>query len=68
MDNGFPDRLRRLREKRGLNRKELSELCGLEPGSIRKYERGESIPRSDSLHKIADFFGVSMDELWKKNF
>lgn len=60
----FPDRLRGLREREGKSRVVLSQLCGLPSGAIRKYERGEAIPLSDSLEKIADHFGVSMDDLW----
>ena len=61
----FRQRLQHLREKkRGLNRKTLSELCGLPPGTIRKYERGEvENPTIESLELIADYFSVSIDFL-----
>lgn len=64
--DGFPARLRRLREQKRplLGMKETSELIGLESGSIRKYERGEAEPTSRSLAKIADYYHVSMDYLW----
>lgn len=43
--------------------KVVSELCGLSPDAIRRYERGEAKPTVDSLIAIADYFGVSLDYL-----
>ena len=66
MAGEFPERLRKLREeKRPLRSMAVtSELIGLPPGAIRKYERGERKPNPDRLAMIADYFGVSMDYLW----
>lgn len=61
--NEFPDRLRRLREREGMSRLVLSQLCGLPDGSIRRYERGETKPNVESLIAIADYFHVSTDYL-----
>ena len=59
----FPVRLRRLREKQHKSRKTVSELCGLPPGAIRKYERREAKPSMESLIAIANYFEVSIDYL-----
>ena len=59
----FRVRVRQLREKKGISRKVLSELCGLNPDAIRRYERGEAEPTMHSLMAIAEFFGVSLDYL-----
>lgn len=61
----FPERLQSLREnKRPLrSRKVTSELCGLPPDAIRRYERGEAEPTLSSLLLIADYFDVTLDEL-----
>lgn len=58
-------RMQRLREKKRplRNRKVTSELCGLPPDAIRRYERGEAVPTADSLVKIADYYKVSIDYL-----
>jgi len=40
-----------------------SQLMGLPPGALRRYERGEAIPRMDALRKIADYYHVSADYL-----
>lgn len=68
--NEFPQRLQRLRERRKMDRGALGECCGLSKATISKYERGEREPTSGSLEKLADFFNITMDELWRnqKNF
>ena len=59
----FRERLKSLREKKRISRIVLSELCGLHPDAIRRYERGENKPDMESLIAIADFFEVSVDYL-----
>lgn len=59
----FPDRLRRMRERNRLKRCVLSELCGLNPNAIKRYETGRSKPTLDALVSIADYFEVSVDYL-----
>ena len=59
----FPKRLQALREKRRISRKVLSELCGLAPDAVRRYERGEAEPTLSSLLLLADYFEVPLDEL-----
>lgn len=63
-ENEFPKRLQKLREREGKSRVVLSQLCGLPDSSIRRYERGEASPTSESLAAIANYFRVSMDYLW----
>ena len=59
----FPERLQYLREKRGISRFVLSELCGLGKNQIARYERGERVPNADALVALSDFFEVSVDYL-----
>lgn len=61
----FAVRLQQLRESKKpvRSRKVTSELCGLPPDAIRRYERGEAEPTLSSLLLIADYFGVTLDEL-----
>lgn len=63
MTNEFPKRLQELRERQSKSRIVLSELCGLPPDAIRRYERGEAKPSVESLTAIADYFHVSTDYL-----
>lgn len=61
----FSARLRRLREEQRPIRSMavVSELCGLERGAVRRYERGERVPTMDALIALADYYGVSLDYL-----
>lgn len=59
----FRQRLQHLREQKRISRIVLSELCGLHPDAIRRYERGECKPDLESLIAIAEFFGVTIDFL-----
>ncbi|MEH2935598.1 helix-turn-helix transcriptional regulator [Acutalibacter sp. JLR.KK004] len=63
MPEDFPTRLCGLREKQGKSRRVVSELCGLHPEAVRRYERGESQPTLESLAALADYFHVSVDYL-----
>lgn len=59
----FPERLRKLREQKGLKRYVLSERCGLSSDAVRRYELGIAKPTMDALQRIANEFGVSVDYL-----
>lgn len=61
--NGFPRRLRELREQRHMSRRVLSQLCGLSINMIAQYERGEKTPSVDTLVQLAEVLGVSVDTL-----
>lgn len=64
----FPARLRSLRERRGLDRKALGELCGLSQSIVGKYERGEKTPSLRALVALADLLEVSLDDLLGRKF
>lgn len=56
-------RIRDLREDRDLSQKELATLLDVHQTTYSDYELGNlNIPIS-SLHKLADFYGVSVDYL-----
>ena len=61
----FPERLRRLREEKKPVKSMaiVSELCGLERGAVRRYERGECLPSMEALIALADYYEVSLDYL-----
>lgn len=59
----FPYRLKELREEKGLTQEELALMLGLKRQSISNYENGGRQPDYNTLIKIADFFGVTVDYL-----
>lgn len=63
MGEGFPERLRQLRKDRRVSQRTLSELCGLSKNAVARYESGERTPTMPTLEALADFFGVTMDDL-----
>lgn len=60
----FPARLRRMRESMRPVRSMTvtSQLMGLSPGSLRRYERGERTPSLEELKLIANYYHVSLDD------
>lgn len=65
MPNEISERLRKLREERKPVKSMaiVSELCGLEKGAVRRYERGERTPTMEALIALADYYEVSLDYL-----
>ncbi|MGA9173778.1 MAG: helix-turn-helix transcriptional regulator [Thermoactinomyces sp.] len=59
----FGQRLRFLREQRGLTQVDLAKKTGIKNHTLSNYERDERFPTPDSLAKLADFFGVTTDYL-----
>lgn len=58
------DELKRLRKERGLTQVELAEKLNLSQSTIASWENGKRRPDLDLLPIIADFFGVSVDEIY----
>ena len=52
-----------LRTQMGLSQEELAEQLGVSRQSVSKWETGQSVPDLDKLIKLADLFGVTLDEL-----
>lgn len=59
----YENRLRALREDRDLKQKDLAELLQVHQTTYSDYELGQlNIPVA-ALHKLADYYGVSVDYL-----
>jgi transcriptional regulator with XRE-family HTH domain len=59
----FGKRLKELRKRNNLSRRELAEVADLSTSSVNMYERGERSPTLETLDKLASFFNVSTDYL-----
>ena len=59
----FGDKLRALRENRGLSQKELADKVATHKNAISNYESGKRVPPADILQNIASYFDVSTDYL-----
>ena len=59
----FHKKLQDLRKQKGLTQEELAEALYVSRTAISKWESGRGYPNIDSLKAIAQFFGVTIDEL-----
>ena len=62
-NQGFADRLRELRKQKELSQTELGERIGIHYTHVGRYERGTSMPNSETLKRIAETLGVTGDYL-----
>lgn len=63
MSKGFAARLKKLRKDKGLTQKDLAQIVGCETVLISRYERGEGLPKFDTLVMLAGALRISTDEL-----
>jgi transcriptional regulator with XRE-family HTH domain len=62
-NQGFADRLRDLRKQKQLSQTQLGEQIGIHYTHVGRYERGASMPNSDTLKRLAETLGVTGDYL-----
>ena len=68
--SGFAERLRLVREacgyasRRGFQSVRDKVLAGIEEAAYRKYERGESYPQPETLGRIRQLTGATVDYLY----
>lgn len=55
--------LKFLRKKNGLTQQQFADLMGIKRASVGAYEENRADPKYDLLKKIAEYYGLSMDEL-----
>lgn len=55
------DRIKELREDFGLSRLDLAKKLGVNKSTITRYENGDILPTIDTLIKIRETFGVTID-------
>lgn len=57
------DKILELRTGRGLSQGDLAEELEVSRQSVSKWETGQAVPELDKIIKLADLFGVSVDQL-----
>ena len=57
------EKISALRAARGMKQDELAAALGVSRQSVSKWETGASVPELDKLVQLANFFGVTLDEL-----
>jgi len=61
------NRIKELRESKGIQQKELALDLGVTQPTISNWELGIKIPSAKSTRKLADYFGVSVDYLLERD-
>ena len=61
--NNYGENLRYQREEKGISQRELAFKIGTSSQNISRWERGEVLPSIDFCVKLADFYGITVDEL-----
>lgn len=63
----FKDKLKQLRIERNLTQADVAKAIGVSAATIGNYEQGTRQPRNNEMwQKLADYLGVSVDELMDK--
>ena len=55
--------LKELRKQKGLTQAEVADYLYVSPKTISRWENGDGIPDINILTDIADFYGITVDEL-----
>lgn len=63
----FGDKLRKLRKERGWSQDELGQRAGIHGRHVGKYEIGRAMPNAETVVKLAEVFGVSIDYLLRED-
>ncbi len=63
MGEKFNENLKEARIKKGLSQKEVADNIGVAKSTYSLYESGNREPNVQTIKKIADFLGISADEL-----
>ena len=61
------NRNKKIREKRGLTQKQLSEILMVNQSTVAMWETGKSVPRASNLLKLSNTLNCSVDELLRRN-
>jgi len=61
LGDSMKNNLKALRKARGLTQIALQMKTGIEQALLSKFENEERVPPTETLIKLADFYGVSID-------
>lgn len=55
--------IKRLRQNKGLTQEQLGEILGITGQAVSKWENGSALPDLPALPTLAEYFGITIDEL-----
>lgn len=56
-------KIKQLRQAKGLNQKDVADSLGVDASTVSKWETDQIIPRRLARERLAELFGVSINEL-----
>lgn len=59
----FGELLKYLRAEKGISQKDMADIMKVTSSAVSKWEKGFNYPDFEIITQLADFFGVSMDEM-----
>lgn len=65
--NELSNKLKKLREEKGITQKELSELLNISTSAYGYYEQGKSFPNLETILLLSEYYNVSIDYLLGKS-
>ena len=63
----FPEKLQKLRKRRGWSQEELASRIAVSRQAVSKWELGTAVPDTDNIVQLSELFGVTTDYLIKDN-
>lgn len=55
------NRLKALREAKGLKQKQIADILNINQGNYSRYEKGTLTPTTETLIALSDYYNVSID-------
>ena len=60
------DKIKKYREENRMTQRDIAEMLEVEPGTVSKYESGMLEPNIESIKRLSETFGITIDELLKE--
>ena len=67
MEQRIGEKITSLRKAKNITQAQLAEYLHLVPQTVSKWEAGNGAPDISLLPRIADFFGISLDDLFGRS-
>lgn len=61
---GLQEKIKELRSNKGISQKKLADAIGVAQSSINYWEKGQRTPSVAAAQKLADYFNITLDELY----
>mgnify|MGYP000009538066 FL=1 len=61
------DKIKKYREENRMTQRDIAEILEVEPGTVSKYESGMLEPNIESIKRLSETFGITIDELLKED-